>query len=50
MKTPQDGRPDADRETPGSLKGRIGWFILLWLGGVAAVTAVGYAIRLVLIG
>ena len=28
-----------------SLK-KLGWFALLWLGGVAAVSAVGYAIRL----
>ena len=27
---------------------RIGWFVLLWLGGVAAVGALAYAIRLVL--
>ena len=25
---------------------RIGWFVLLWIGGVAAVTALAMAIRL----
>ncbi|WP_298912900.1 DUF2474 family protein [uncultured Algimonas sp.] len=24
---------------------RIGWFVVLWLGGVAVVTVVAYAIR-----
>ncbi len=28
--------------------GRLGWFVLLWALGVAAVAAVGVAIRLVL--
>lgn len=42
--------PQAGNETPGSLKSRLGWFALLWLGGVAAVATVGYGIRLVLIG
>jgi hypothetical protein len=27
---------------------RAGWFVLLWLAGVAAVAALAYAIRLVL--
>ncbi|WP_188410740.1 DUF2474 domain-containing protein [Agaricicola taiwanensis] len=27
---------------------QLGWFILLWCAGVAAVTAVGFLIRLVL--
>ncbi|WP_206456144.1 DUF2474 family protein [Aurantimonas marina] len=29
---------------------RIGWFVLFWLAGVAAVSMVGLAIRTVLIG
>ena len=33
-----------------SLARRLGWFVLLWIGGVVAVGAVAYAIRLVLIG
>ncbi|MBL3702716.1 DUF2474 family protein [Sulfitobacter sp. BDSS02] len=28
---------------------RTGWFLLLWLGGVACVGVVAYAIRLVLL-
>ena len=35
---------------PAPLVRRIGWFVLLWAGGVAAVGAVAYAIRLVLLG
>jgi len=34
----------------GPLWQRIGWFVLLWLGGVAAVGLVGLVIRSVLIG
>ena len=40
-----DGDPDGDAEPPTSALERVGWFVLLWLGGVATVTAVGYAIR-----
>lgn len=43
-------RPATEDKAPGSLKSRLGWFALLWLGGVAAVATVGYGIRLVLIG
>jgi hypothetical protein len=28
---------------------RLGWFVLLWAAGVAAVAAVSYAIRLALL-
>ena len=31
-----------------SLPRRLGWFILLWAGGVVAVGIVGYAIKLAL--
>ena len=41
-----DGDPDAPHEPPASTLARLGWFVLLWAGGVATVTAVGYAIRL----
>jgi len=34
--------------TPPGLLRRLGWFVLLWLGGVAAVSIVGLAIRLAL--
>ena len=40
-----DGDPDAPGEPPTSTLARLGWFALLWAGGVAAVTTVGYAIR-----
>ena len=29
---------------------RLGWFVLLWAGGVLAVGTVGYIIRLWLVG
>lgn len=32
------------------LASRLGWFILLWAGGVVSVGLVGYAIRTVLGG
>jgi hypothetical protein len=31
---------------PPSLLSRLGWFVLLWLGGVGTVTIVGYGLRL----
>jgi hypothetical protein len=34
---------------PTSLFSRLAWFVGLWLAGVAAVTAVAYAIRAVLL-
>jgi hypothetical protein len=34
--------------TPPGLLRRLGWFALLWLGGVAAVAIVGLAIKLAL--
>ena len=34
--------------TPPGLLRRLGWFVLLWLSGVAAVAVVGLAIRLAL--
>ena len=40
-----DGDPDSDVEPPASALARLGWFALLWLGGVGTVTAVGLAIR-----
>lgn len=36
-----------ERERP--LAQRLGWFVALWLGGVAVVGAVAYAIRAVLL-
>lgn len=40
------------REPPGKAGGgawrRLGWFVLLWAGGVAAVSVVGLLIRAVL--
>ena len=45
-----DGDPDDDAEPPTSRLERLGWFVLLWLGGVATVTAVGYAIRAAVLG
>ena len=40
-----DGDPDAEAEPPASALARLGWFVALWAGGVATVTAVGLAIR-----
>lgn len=40
-----DGDPDSAREPPASTLARLGWFVLLWLGGVLAITLVGLAIR-----
>ncbi len=37
-------------ETPRGLWSRLGWFALLWLGGVAAVGVVAFVLRRVLIG
>jgi hypothetical protein len=50
LTTRPHNRPASEDEAPGSLKSRLGWFALLWIGGVAAVATVGYGIRLVLIG
>ena len=50
MRARHGDRPQTGNTAPGSLKSRLGWFALLWLGGVAAVATVGYGIRLVLIG
>ena len=44
-----DGDPDARNEPPASTLARLGWFALLWGCGVAAVTTVGYAIRLAIV-
>jgi len=41
------GRGGAD--PPRSLTGRIAWFVALWAGGVAALTLVGGAIKLMLL-
>ncbi|UIJ71232.1 DUF2474 domain-containing protein [Aurantimonas sp. HBX-1] len=44
-------RPQGEpREAPDSLWKRLGWFVLLWLGGFAAVSLLGFVIRSVLIG
>jgi hypothetical protein len=44
-------RPQGEpREAPDSLWKRIGWFVLLWLGGIAVVSLLGLIIRSVLIG
>ena len=44
-------RPEAKPGEPqASVWERIGWFVLLWLGGFAAVSLVGFIIRSVLIG
>ncbi|EAU43084.1 hypothetical protein FP2506_09581 [Fulvimarina pelagi HTCC2506] len=32
-------------ETPETLPKRLGWFVLFWIGGVGAVSALAYAIR-----
>ena len=45
--TRPEAKPDA---APASLWKRIGWFVLLWLGGFAAVSLLGFIIRSVLIG
>ncbi len=37
-------------DKPGGLLVRLGWFIALWVGGVAVVGAVAFALRKVLIG
>ncbi|NDV86046.1 DUF2474 domain-containing protein [Aurantimonas aggregata] len=37
-------------DAPASLWKRLGWFVLLWLGGIAAVSLLGLIIRSVLIG
>ncbi|MEN3792526.1 hypothetical protein [Fulvimarina sp. MAC3] len=39
-----------DPDMPDTLAKRLGWFVLLWLGGIAAVSALAYGIRAVLIG
>ncbi|MCL3883190.1 DUF2474 family protein [Marivita sp. GX14005] len=46
MPRPIPNRPADRRPAPGSLLRRLGWFVLLWLGGVAAVGAVAYILRL----
>lgn len=38
----------SDDGPPAAIWPRLAWFVLLWAGGVAAVTAVGLLIRLVL--
>lgn len=40
-----DGDPDSDRTPPTSAWARLGWFVLLWCGGVLTITVVGLAIR-----
>ncbi|HEY9057633.1 MAG TPA: DUF2474 domain-containing protein [Aurantimonas sp.] len=45
MSHPQEGEDAA-----GPWWKRLGWFVILWLGGVAAVSLVGLVIRGVLIG
>ena len=44
-----DGDPDTDAEPPTSTLARVGWFVALWAGSVATITAVGYAIRLAVV-
>ena len=39
------GEPRQKRETPPGLGRRLGWFVLLWLGGVASVGAVSLLLR-----
>lgn len=38
-----------DERTPESLPRRLVWFIALWLGGVAAVGAIAYGLRLLIL-
>ena len=35
---------------PRGLLSRLGWFALLWLGGVAVVAAIAFVLRRVLLG
>jgi hypothetical protein len=44
---PRQAGPSIDAPPP-SLASRLGWFVLLWLGGVAAVALVGLIIKLML--
>ncbi len=44
---PEGGSPGDG--VPGSAWKRIGWFVLLWGGGVLAVTVVSYAIRMAIL-
>jgi hypothetical protein len=37
------------REKPRPLWMRLTWFVLLWIAGVAAVSAVAFAIRLLIL-
>ena len=37
--------PESSDERPKSLKGRLGWFILLWVGSVLALYIVSRLIR-----
>jgi hypothetical protein len=39
-----EGPPD-ETDTPRPLGKRLGWFVVLWIGGAASVAAVAYALR-----
>jgi hypothetical protein len=41
---------DRDRQLASPLWKRLGWFVLLWLGGLAAVSLLAFVIRSVLVG
>jgi hypothetical protein len=41
---------DRGRRIPSPLWKRLGWFALLWLGGLAAVSLLAFVIRSVLVG
>jgi len=41
-------KPEHETKTAQSLFSRITWFILIWLGSVAALTVVAYGIRLMI--
>jgi hypothetical protein len=43
-------KEDGDRQFPSPLWKRLGWFVLLWLGGLAAVSLLAFVIRSVLVG
>ena len=38
-----------EQDTPKRLSRRLGWFLALWLAGVAVVTAVAYGLRLLIL-
>ena len=39
-----------DEQTPAPLRKRLGWFVLLWAGGVLALGAFAYLLRWVMRG